>query len=408
MIDFVIGGLVTNSDFMFREDFIDDLWDSLRKNNILLLAPRRMGKTSVMFQLLDNPKDNRIVIHLNVEELESPGDFCLHLIDAFHEYHPEIMRKALKATWHFISDILDRVEVDTGDFKIALRKSGFIESWNERSNQLITRLNTWCEKQGKEIVFLIDELPDMLIRMQKKSPEELETFLHWFRKVRIAPKSKIRWLIAGSVNIEGTLAHLGQLKTINDLEKEILPPFTEEEVGQFVTQMLKQRDVLFDPQITSQIKNLLGSPIPVFLQLFTQELYRFWKRSGKKKIEEQHVIHVFEKSLLGEKARDKFQHYRTRIKLHYNEEDKDGTYKILDHLSVSENGLSRNKLFLIFKQIEEQNSNPRNNYKLQDAFDSLMLFLESDFYVKETDDGKYDFSSKLLKTWWKKYYGYCK
>ena len=126
MIDFVIGGLVTNSDFMFRKDFIDDLWDSLRKNNILLLAPRRMGKTSVMFQLLDNPKDNRIVIHLNVEELESPGDFCLHLIDAFHEYHPEIMRKALKTTWHFISDIIDRVEVDTGDFKIALRKSGFM------------------------------------------------------------------------------------------------------------------------------------------------------------------------------------------------------------------------------------------------------------------------------------------
>ena len=142
--------------------------------------------------------------------------------------------------------------------------------------------------------------------MQKKSPEELETFLHWFRKVRITPKSKIRWLIAGSVNIEGTLAQLGQIKTINDLEKEILPPFTEEEVGHFVTQMLEQRDVLFDPQIISQIKNLLGSPIPVFLQLFTQELYRYWRRAGRKKIEKDHVSHVFEKSLLGEKPGTNF------------------------------------------------------------------------------------------------------
>lgn len=74
MIDFVIGGPATDSDFLFREEFIEDLWDSARKNNILLLAPRRMGKTSIMHQLMEEPREGWLVVYLNVEELESPGD----------------------------------------------------------------------------------------------------------------------------------------------------------------------------------------------------------------------------------------------------------------------------------------------------------------------------------------------
>ena len=45
--DFVVGGVARDSDYYFHKAFIDDVWDSLKKDNVLLLSPRRTGKTSV-------------------------------------------------------------------------------------------------------------------------------------------------------------------------------------------------------------------------------------------------------------------------------------------------------------------------------------------------------------------------
>ncbi|MEE4379326.1 MAG: hypothetical protein V2J55_17710 [Candidatus Competibacteraceae bacterium] len=81
-IDFIVGGPTRNRDFLYRADFVEDLWDSLRTNNVLLLAPRRMGKTSVMYNLLDQPRFDYQVVHLNVEYLETPQAFFIHLLDA--------------------------------------------------------------------------------------------------------------------------------------------------------------------------------------------------------------------------------------------------------------------------------------------------------------------------------------
>jgi predicted AAA+ superfamily ATPase len=82
MSDFIVGSPARNDDFWFRENFVADLWEALEKHNVLLLAPRRTGKTSVMYHMLDNPKEGWLVIHLNVEDLATPADFVVSLINA--------------------------------------------------------------------------------------------------------------------------------------------------------------------------------------------------------------------------------------------------------------------------------------------------------------------------------------
>ncbi len=76
---------------------------------------------------------------------------------------------------------------------------------------------------------------------------------------------------------------MGEIKSVNDLEKITLPPFSPAEVESFTSQMLKEHEVEFDPEIICRIQELLGEPIPYFLQLLTQELYRHWKRNRGEK-----------------------------------------------------------------------------------------------------------------------------
>ncbi len=404
MADFIVGSPTREEDFWFRKEFLKNLWASIKKHNVLLIAPRRIGKTSVMYRMLDYPKDNWLVIHLNVEEIRTPGDFLITLVDAIHEHQPAYL-KALATSWDFLKGLLSRVEkIEAYEFKIELRKSEDLKkSWQERATQLMDR----AINSDQKVLFIIDELPDMLNGMLACSVSEYEAFLHWFRRIRERSlQSHVRWLVGGSVNLIASLDQRGKVKLINDLKPEILEAFSHLEVEEFVTHMFKKHRVLFEATVIPRVLDLLGAPIPYFLQMLTQELYRKWKRNRTEPMTADVVTEVFNKTLLGEMARDKLLHYRSRIDIHYPPEEREAACFLLNRLSLSNDGISRAALLHLYREVEETKSGGRKGQALNQSFQRLLLYLQSDFYIGETRDGHYDFASRLLKTWWKKYYGY--
>lgn len=311
----------------------------------------------------------------------------------------------LVGTWDFLKGVFSKIEsVEVSELKLALRKSENLkESWKIRTEQLMERI--FNSKQ--RLLFIIDELPDMLNGVLDCSVTEYETFLHWFRNTRTKSlESDVRWLLGGSVNLIASLDQQGKVKLINDLKVEPLCPFNKDEVYRFVTDMLKKHDVTFDNSVAPRVWELLGEPIPFFLQMLTQELYRKWKRNRSVTITADVVTEVFNKALLGEMARDKLQHYRTRIDTHYHENEREAVCYLLSKLSISDNGISRSSLLNFYRQVEEKKTGKRKEYALNQAFQRLLLYLQSDFYIEEKENGIFDFASHLLKIWWKKYYGY--
>ncbi len=405
MADFIVGSPAMGEDFWFRKEFIENLWESLEKHNVLLIAPRRIGKTSVMYRMLEKPIHGWKPIHLNVEDIKMPSDFLITLIEAIREHQPAFFKEALAKSWDFLKGLLSTIEkVEAYEFKIQLRKKENLkENWQERANQLLQRIQASPDR----ILFIIDELPDMLNGMLESTATDYLPFLHWFRKAREASiKSNIRWIVGGSVNLVATLDKQGSVKLINDLKPEVLKPFTYEEVQTFASQMLQKEGVGYDDTVIPQIFELLGSPIPYFLQMFTQELHRTWKRNPSQTLTAETVNQIFNKTLLGEMARDKLQHYRTRLDIHYSLEDRETACLLLNNLSLSKNGISRRTLFNHYKKLDDQRPNPKKIDALNRAFQRLLLHLQSDFYIEEVKNERFDFASRLIKTWWKKYYGF--
>lgn len=403
--DFVVGGVARNDDYYFRQTFVGDVWNSLAKDNVLLLAPRRTGKTSVMYYMLDNPQNGYRVIHLNVEDLETPAEFYLSLIDAINDHQPEYLKR-LSSSWGLFKNIGSRLEeIGFLDFKIKLRQAvDWEQDWKELAQQLIEKVIAADEP----VLFIIDELPDMLSAMAEDSPDNLKEFLHHFRKIRTNPQGsdKIRWLMGGSVNIRGTLDEFGLIKQINDLKTEILPPISEQEVTSFVSMMLDERGVQYDKTLIPRIFTLLGNPIPYFLQLFTQELFRYWRREKPGVLNASHAENVFQHALLGEAAHDKLQHYYSRIQLYYPQDMHEAAYTLLDTLALSASGISEKGLLSLYQKQQLERSEKQTTRQIQRAFKRLLLRLESDFYISEQDNGHYGFNSYLLKTWWCKNWAY--
>lgn len=402
--DFIVGGVARNSDFYFRKSFVDDVLASLKKDNVLLLAPRRTGKTSVMYYLLDHCGSKFKVIHLNVEDLETPVEFYLSLIDAINEHQPKYLKK-ISSSWDLFKKISSSVEeISFMDFKVKLKKaSDWEKDWKDLAQQLIEKVI----QSDESVLFIIDELPDMLSTMGEKSADELKDFLHQFKKIRTNPKgTKVRWLVGGSVNITGTLDQLGMINLINDLKTEPLPSITKQEMEDFVKMMLEDRGVEYTQTLIPRVYELLGEPIPFFLQLFTQELFRYWRRENPKKLNAKHADIVFQHALLGEAAHDKLQHYHSRIKLYYPDNEQETAYDFLDKLSLSDTGISEKTLFTHYQQIQTTLSESQTARAQQQSFKRLLLKLESDFYVSKHEDDRYQFNSYLLKTWWRKNWAY--
>ena len=205
--DFYRGSPVDPGDLRYRDSFLEFLWASIVRQHVLLTAPRRTGKTSIMDHLQAYPQHGYLVIKENVQDLSHPADVLAALLARFHDEQPALLRDTLAKGWSFLGIALEKVEtVSVSEFKIALRESDdkWRENWRQHGEKLLAQLR----KHDGKVLIIIDELPDMLLNLKEEDEKLLGEFLAWFRTQRQTPTPKndpIRWLVGGSVNLSSTL-----------------------------------------------------------------------------------------------------------------------------------------------------------------------------------------------------------
>ena len=401
--EFYVGSPVEPVDLRFRDAFVAELWQTLRIGHVVLTAPRRTGKTSVMDHLRDRPENGVQVVSINVQDLTHPADFFQVLLDAFHDAHPDFFRDRLAAGWDLVSGALGKVgSIEAAGFKLALRESDpdWHGNWRRHGDTFLAR----ARATGIPILFIIDEFPDMLLNLSREDEGLLRAFLAWLRTQRQKPppgRDSIRWLVGGSVNLAGTLDALGMVDLINDLVDVSLPPLTDEDIRTFVTDMLSGRGVPFDGDVSQRLVARLGRPIPYFMQIATQNLHRLWKRE-QRKIAATDVDAVFDEMIVGSAARTQLQHYHSRIRQYYAEPGRSAAQTLLGQISLSESGLTRATLLQETERVLAGLGAGLQGHERRALFNRLILDLENDFYVVEVEGGRHDFASGVLKSWWRK------
>ncbi len=403
--EFYTGAPVDSIDLRFRGVFVTELWRTLRTGHVVLTAPRRTGKTSVMGYLREHPENGFSVVSINVQDLAHPADFFPVLLDEFHDAHPDLVRDRLAAGWGLVGDVLGKIAgIGFGGFKLSLRRSDpdWNKNWRQHGETFLAR----ARNTGLPLLIIVDEFPDMLLNLSRANQGLLREFLAWFRTQRLDPvpvKDSIRWLVGGSVNLAGTLDALGMVDLINDFEDVSLPPLTEGDIEIFVREMLGGRGVPFDDEVPQRLIELLGWPIALFMQMATQDLYRLWKRE-RRRIVAADVDAVFGAMIVGPTARTRLQHFRSRIDQHYADPKHPIAHALLSQDSVSESGLRRVAMMQETERVLAELGVTFPVHVRRQVFNQLLLDLENDFYLVEVQEGSYDFASGVLKSWWRKHH----
>ena len=268
----IAGAVARGADFWGREADVDELWRVLSRGSTLLSAPRRWGKSSLMWALRDTPRAGWTVVDLDVEYVETPIEFLTELTaallqqDAFARLFKSA-KKAPGALMRWISGAVD--EVGVGELKLKLR-SGLEkqDNWHDLAEQLLG----YMRNVEGQLLVIIDEFPMMISNFLDDDEEGGLQFLKWFRAQRVGQKApNTRFLLGGSVNIEPRLEQLASEALLNDLERFYLIPMEEERTIAFVTAILSGEDAVFEEGVPAEIARTIGTGVHFYLQVLISE-----------------------------------------------------------------------------------------------------------------------------------------
>ena len=174
-----VGGIATGKDFFDREKEVEEIVESLGKDNVLLVAPRRYGKTSVMKEVERKLTDRGyLCLHLDVMGVYSPQKFVVALANAAFdvpEMRESFLEKLKTAFVHF-GERLQELEISLSGVKAkfneGLREEISDDNWNYKGRDVFNALS-----DKRPICVVIDELSECINNMKKSNEETAREFL---------------------------------------------------------------------------------------------------------------------------------------------------------------------------------------------------------------------------------------
>lgn len=398
MVSNRVGAPVRGNDFYGRDAFVELVWRKLEAGNVLLAAPRRFGKTSVMYRLIDEPRFDFKIIHADLEHMTEPADLVAQLtvqlakdtylsrIASSVSYFPKSLWSKFKKTFS---------EVDLWKVKVKLRDQLRI-NWQESGEELFRKVGTHKET----ILFVLDEFPMMIDRMARSAAHrnEAKTLLRWLRAMRQSPTTtNIRFLIAGSIGINHVLNELGEISAINDFEQVRLEPFSPAVAKGLLGELASSQDIKLSEPTQRKMLELIGTHVPYFIQVIFSEAAKAHIQDGLP-VTPRRVEQIYRDKVLGVDCKTYFDHYYGRLRDYYKPKEEKAIKRILRELAIV-GGLTRDVSYQFYREFVPGPADV-------EEFNHLMTDLENDFYIRFSAEKQvYEFASKLLRDWWLRHYG---
>ncbi len=390
MLKNAIGKPVRGDSFFDREAEQRQLWRILDADDILLLAPRRVGKTSLMYRLQEDAGRHGFqAAFLSVASATDELAFVRQLFKAISKLETGVtvlQRLVETAAGRYLKQVK---KVGIAGFTIELTSNAETH-WRE----LGEALNQALDGAISPWLLLMDEVPVFILKLVREDPrgKRAREFLDWFRPLRQSSEN-VRWLLAGSIGLDTVTARLNVGDTVNDLNLQHLGPFTTDVAHRFLEGLGAGYDLVLDHKVRERIIQRLDWPIPYYLQLVFAELRNLRDETGRQPSISS--VDAAFRALLVPAKKNYFDYWRQRLHQELGRPDDRQAIHLLNFACRSPSGVSRNTME---RALATQISDPeQRDEKLRYLLDVLV----NDGYLFE-DETRYRFRSPLLREFWKK------
>jgi hypothetical protein len=265
-IENIIGKPVMDQNFYGRDTELDELQAITEREHVLLLAPRRVGKTSLLHALVKRvDRDGSVIgVYASVAPATTETQFVQAVLSAI--YATKRGRKLKRGI------VARALGVGRGVKSVKVAGSGVdLETrtppWQEDADRAFAAIFT----SELPLLILIDELPVLVLALAKSDPTgaRVRAFLQWFRNLRQHPAgaAKLRFVLAGSIGLDNVTRRHQLTDTINDLRLWPLGPFEATAAHEFLGQLAASYNLELGPDLRAAICSAAEWLIPYHLQI---------------------------------------------------------------------------------------------------------------------------------------------
>lgn len=376
-----VGQAVRGQEFWERKYELEDIWEAIESgSHILISAPRRVGKTSILYKILDEPKTNYLPMYIDTESADREDEFWKKLFNALMQ--EEFLTKMQKFSENYYKKLksikLKKVSLSGVEFN-----DGEIIDYKEAFKTLLDGLDN-----DKKIIIMIDEFAQTIENIVKyQDKQNALSLLKAHRELRQDTKlsQKVTFIYAGSIGLDSVVAKLNGSKHINDLNNIIVSPLEIEEAKAFTQKLAEYNKIELGEDEINYLLEKIEWLIPFYIQLIVQELKKISRREPSLNIES--IDKAIDNAIA---QRNYFENWQSKLKEAFKNKEYLFAKELLNRISDTETLTSR------------KIANLANKYEIEE-YSEIIKSLVYDGYINNSDDLKiYRFNSPILRIWWYK------
>ena len=394
------GNWVDGEKFFDREAELDALHERVCEGtHTLLTAQRRMGKTSLVRELLRQLAERGSVesIFVDLEDARSVEDAVAEICSR---------SRTVAGAWGRLKDMFANYLRDAGDHidelavsevRVKLRAGIDSGNWRTRGDALFAAL----AGNPKPVVLAIDELPILVNRVLKGhdyriTPERRQAadeFLSWLRRQGQEQRGRVCMIISGSVGLEPVLRQAGLTAHANIFSRYELHPWSEATAIECLAELANSYGINLSQEVSQGICRRLRICIPHHVQQFFDNIHEHLRRASRRDVSPADVESVYTEDMLSVRGQLDLEHYETRLKAVLGPE----AYQIaIDMLTeaATHDGLLSHESVTRYRDYLATSPDAA-----EIPLDDVLYVLEHDGYLTAQPDG-YRMISGLLEDWW--------
>ncbi|MFK5986747.1 MAG: hypothetical protein QM479_15170 [Pseudomonadota bacterium] len=357
--------------------------------NILISAPRRIGKSSILKYIKNNQQKDQIIKYMIVQSVDSSEEFFKKLFNEL--LNDKDIFDGIGGYWartgSTVKKYASRITGFSIEGSIELDPDEHIDYYHE-CLQLIKNIQV----NDKKIIIFVDEYPDALNNILEKDKQLAIKFLQQNRElIELFSDCNLQFVYTGSTGLKNIVKKLDRLDLVNHLKTIKISPFTKDEAKELIQRLIlgfKEENCNFDvsDKVVEYILQKISWRIPYYMQIIIDELFDFYEDT-EKPIDETTIEFVLSEIVKSKSNHsDYFENWKRRLKTAFQNQDYDFAIEVLNYIAKN-NTIEHS----VFYDLATKNKVEDTRY--------ILDVLEYDGYISE-DQKKYGFNSILLKEWW--------
>ncbi len=254
------GGILAPPQIIGREIAIRSFWDSLERQSLLLVGPRRVGKSCVLQKMYAAPPPGVRMILESVQDCDSIAAFLEHLLTStarLLRWKGKLSGRSFQALQLLGGSVELGAQDEAGSLSAALSVRG--PRWTGVLEAILDDLQTHAVEKNVRLILAWDEFTWFLHRLADAGRgADAGLLLDALRRVRQSPQRYpgIRFVFTGSIGMQEVLDRLqaeGHTQSpLNDVNSQVLFVLDEADARLLASRLTEEAE----PELTAALATM--------------------------------------------------------------------------------------------------------------------------------------------------------